>query len=415
MMDRVKYGVGVLLLVCLVGLTPLFAQEATAPGQAEGAGTVLHALFDREWESTLQESPTLASSLGDRRYNHLWPDVSLAAIERRHQRRLGVLTQLDEIDYNALSDEDKINYTLFRRQHEVGVEGYQFRWFLAPVNMRGGIQTSHELADRLRFTTLKDYQDWIGRLRNFSTYMDQTLALMREGARSGVIHPRVIMERVTDQVAAQIVEDPTQSMFFKPFKTIPESFPQDVQNQLIAEAAQAISQSVIPAFRRFHIFFAREYLPKCPARVGAWQLPRGQEMYAHFARLYTTTKLTPEEIHNIGLMEVQRIRAEMEKIIKQVEFRGTFQQFLEFLRTDPQFYYSDPQELLVAYRAFSKQVDPELVKLFKTLPRMPYGVKPIPDHIAPDTTTAYYSRPAADGSRAGTYFVNLYKPEVRPK
>jgi prolyl oligopeptidase len=396
MMDRVKYGVGVLLLVCLVGLTPLFAQEATAPGQAEGAGTVLHALFDREWESTLQESPTLASSLGDRRYNHLWPDVSLAAIERRHQRRLGVLTQLDEIDYNALSDEDKINYTLFRRQHEVGVEG-------------------HELADRLRFTTLKDYQDWIGRLRSFSAYMDQTLALMREGARSGVIHPRVIMERVTDQVAAQIVEDPTQSMFFKPFKTIPESFPQDVQNQLIAEAAQAISQSVIPAFRRFHIFFAREYLPKCPARVGAWQLPRGQEMYAHFARLYTTTKLTPEEIHNIGLMEVQRIRAEMEKIIKQVEFRGTFQQFLEFLRTDPQFYYSDPQELLVAYRAFSKQVDPELVKLFKTLPRMPYGVKPIPDHIAPDTTTAYYSRPAADGSRAGTYFVNLYKPEVRPK
>lgn len=414
-MDRVKYGTGVLLLVCWMGLAPLAAQEAASPGQPEDTETALHALFEREWEITLRENPTFASTLGDRRYNHLWPDVSLAAIERRHQHRLEVLSELDGIDYNALSDEDKINYTLFRRQHEVGVEGHQFRWFLAPVNMRGGIQTSHELADRLRFTTFKDYRDWIGRLRNFSRYMDQTIALMREGAQTGVIHPRVIMERVTGQIAAQIVEDPTQSLFFTPFKTIPESFPQDVQNLLIVEAVQAISQGVIPAYRRFQVFFAREYLPKCPARVGAWQLPRGQEMYAYFARLYTTTKLTPEEIHNIGLAEVQRIRAEMEKIIKQVEFRGTFQQFLEFLRTDPQFFYSDPQELLAAYRAFSKQVDPELIKLFKTLPRMPYGVEPIPDHIAPDTTTAYYSRPAADGSRAGTYFVNLYKPEVRPK
>ena len=414
-MDRVKYGTGVLLLVCWMGLAPLAAQEAAVPGQPEDTGAVLHALFEREWENTLRENPTFASTLGDRRYNHLWPDVSLAALERRQQHRLAVLAELDGIDYNALTDEDKINYTLFRRQHEMAVEGYQFRWFLAPVNMRGGIQTSHGLADRLRFTTLKDYQDWIGRLQNFSRYMDQTIALMRAGAQTGVIHPRVIMERVTGQIAAQIVEDPTQSLFFTPLKTIPESFPQDVQNLLIVEAVRAISQGVIPAYRRFQVFFAQEYLPQCPSRVGAWQLPRGQEMYAHFARLYTTTQLSPEEIHNIGQREVQRIRAEMEKIIKQVEFRGTFQQFLEFLRTDPQFFYSDPQELLAAYRAFSKQVDPELIKLFKTLPRMPYGVEPIPDHIAPDTTTAYYSRPAADGSRAGTYFVNLYKPEVRPK
>lgn len=390
------------------------APTAAAPPQ-EDAGVQLHALFEAEWEYTLRENPTLASSLGDLRYNTRWPDRSLGSIERRHQHDREVLARLDEFNYDAFSDEDKINYRLFRRRVEFGIEGHQFRWFLIPLNMRGGIQTAHQLADRLSFKSVKDYEDWIGRLRAFPRYMDQTIALMSEGARSGLVQPKVIMVRVVEQIDAQIVDDPTESLFYKPFKSLPKTYPQDLQNRLIADAIQAVSQGVLPAFRRFRNFFVRGYLPKCPDRVGAWQLPRGQEMYAYFARQYTTTNLTPEEIHDLGLREVRRIRAEMEVVMKQTRFSGSFQRFLEFLRTDPQFYYSDPQELLASYRALAKRIDPQLVRLFKNLPRMPYGVEPIPEQIAPYTTTAYYSRPAADGSKAGTYYVNLYKPEVRPK
>jgi prolyl oligopeptidase len=286
---------------------------------------------------------------------------------------------------------------------------------LLPLNQQGGIQTENELADSLRFATVKDYEDWIARLRAFPTYMDQTIALMREGIKVGMAHPKVIMERVPAQVAAQIVGDPADSLFFKPFQRLPDEISQGDRDRLIQQAKQAIAEQIIPSFRRFHTFFMNAYLPACPDRVGVWQMPRGKEMYAFRARQFTTTNLTPEEIHQIGQREVKRIRAEMEKIIEQVKFKGTFEEFLHFLRTDPQFYYKDSQELLAAYRALAKRIDPTLVKLFGKLPRMPYGVEPIPDNIAPDTTTAYYRQPAADGSRAGTYFVNLYKPETRPK
>ncbi len=238
---------------------------------------------------------------------------------------------------------------------------------------------------------------------------------MKEGIRTGMVHPRVIMERVPAQIAAQIVDDPAESLFFKPFRNFPESIPAAERQRLAAEAKQAIAEHIVPSFRKFEEFFTEEYLPACLDRVGAWQLPRGKELYAFRARRFTTTELTPEEIHRLGQREVARIRGEMEEIIAEVGFEGSFREFLEFLRTDPQFYYQDPQELLEGYRAIAKQIDPTLVKLFGRLPRVPYGVEPIPENIAPDTTTAYYRRPAADGSRAGTYFVNLYRPEVRPK
>ncbi len=408
-----NFAGALMVVLCLIFSAP------TTPGQAPAvdaeAAQRLHELFAAEWEYTLREDPALASSLGDRRYNDRWPDVSLAAIERRHAHKQEVLRKLAAIPFDALSEADQLNYTLFKNKYELDIEGHPFRWYLLPLNQRAGIQTANEIADQIRFAFVKDYEDWIARLRAFSLYMDQTIALMQEGIRAGIVHPRIILERLPDQIAAQIVDDPAESLFFKPFRGFPDGIQPAERQRLTEEAKSAIRSSVIPAFRKLQKFFREEYLPAGYDRVGIWQLPRGKQMYAYFARRFTTTELTPEQIHEIGQREVRRIRAEMQQVMRQAGFRGRFEDFLDFLRTDPQFYYKTPEELLAAYRALAKQIDPTLVKLFGRLPRMPYGVEPIPDNIAPDTTTAYYRQPAADGSRAGTYFVNLYRPEVRPK
>jgi prolyl oligopeptidase len=223
------------------------------------------------------------------------------------------------------------------------------------------------------------------------------------------------MRRLPDQIKKQIIEDPSESLYFKPFKSIHKDIPDGEQGRLRTAAAAAIREHVVPAYRRFAKVFDEEYFPACYEEVGAWQMPRGQDFYAVRARHFTTTNLTPDEIHAIGQKEVARIRKEMEAIVRRVEFKGTFQEFLTHLRSDKQFYYDTPEELLNGYLALCKRVDPLLTKLFKTLPRIPYGIEPIPQHTAPDTTTAYYRQPSADGLRPGTYFVNLYRPETRPK
>ena len=401
------------LLLLAVCASPLRAAPQTVP--ANKSSRALHDLFDADWEYTMEQSPTWASQLGDRRWNDRWDDLGLAAIEKRHEHTRQSLEKLRKIDRRKLPVPDQLNYDLFQRQEESALEEYGFRWHLIPLNQREGIQLADELGDALRFETLKDYEDWIGRLRGFGAYVDQTILLMREGIRARMVLPKVTMQRVPGQIDKQIVARPEESPFYKPFKQFPGSFPETERARLQSAAAEAIQTSVVPAYRRFREFFTGEYLPACYDEVGAWQMPNGDAIYAFFARKFTTTTLAPREIHDLGLSEVKRIRAGMLAILIQVGFKGTLPEFFQFLRTDPQFYFKSPEELFTAYGAMAKHIDPQLVKIFRTLPRMPYGVERIPDKVAPDTTTAYYRQPAADGSRAGTYFVNLYRPETRPK
>jgi uncharacterized protein (DUF885 family) len=385
-----------------------FAQDATTT-------KALHDLFAREWQYDLERSPTRASQLGDRRWNDRWPDRSLPAIKRRNDHDVELLKEMGRIERSKLSAADQLNYDLFKKDYETGIEEYQYRWYLVPLNQRGGIQTQNELADSLRFETIKDYEDWIARLNAFPTYLDQTITLMREGAKARIVLPKVIMQRVPAQIEKQLVNKPEDSLFYKPFKRFPSTISSGDQQRLERAAAAAISVHIIPSYQRFKKFFVEEYLPATFEEVGAWQMPQGEAMYAFFTRKFTTTNVTPREVHEKGLSEVKRIRAAMHDVMNQVGFKGTLPEFFTLLRTDKRFYYQNPEELLAAYQAMSKRIDPHLVKVFKTLPRMPYGVEVIPAASAPDTTTAYYRQPAADGSRAGTYFVNLYKPESRPK
>ena len=409
MLCRIRLTVCSFITLSLL-FAPLHAQEKSLDPAKE-----LHELFASEWDYQMEQHPAWASRLGDRRWNDRWADLSLDAIEKRHRHKLEVLTRLRVMNREAFSPADQLNYDLFLKDYQDEVEGYRYRWDLIPLNQRGGIQTIDELADVLRFESLKDFEDWLARLRAFPTYMDQTIALMREGIKTRMILPKIVLDRIPTQIDHQIVSDPKASPFYKPFTRYSTSIAEADRSRLSQEAEKTIAASVVPAFRQLKEFFLKDYLPAAWDQVGVWQLPQGEAMYGFFVRIETTTTMTPREIHDLGLSEVKRIRAEMQNIIDKLGFKGSFAEFAAFLRNDPQFYYKTPEELLVAYRALTRRIDPMLVKLFGTLPRTPYGVEPIPKNIAPDTTTAYYNSPAADGSRAGTYFVNLYKPETRPK
>ncbi len=375
----------------------------------------LHRVFDDHWERELQENPVRASMLGDRRFNRDWSDLSLAALSRFNAGDVKALDDLRSVDRELLPEAERINYDLFERRYKEQVEEFQFDQHLIPISQRGGIQTLDELGDRLRMTTVQDFDDWLARLAKVDQLMDDTIALMQTGINKGVMPPKVTMQRVPDQIARQLAEDPEESLFFKPFQNIPEDFTAADKKRLKEAARLVISQTVVPAYQRLYTFFTEQYLPASRDTIGASELPNGKAYYEFRVRRFTTTNMTPEEVHELGLKEVARIRAEMMAVKSEVNFKGDLNAFFDHLRTDPKYYYDTPEELFEGYLAVSKRIDPLLVTLFRKLPRMPYGLKKIPDAVAPDTTTAYYNRPAADGSRAGYYYVNLYKPETRPK
>ncbi len=395
-------------------VTRLLAASSPAPAN-DDVGKTLNSFFEAEWDYQIEQNPTRASLLGDRRWNDRWDDDSLEAEAKREEHTRNALQRLGKIDRAKLSPADQLNCDLFKKNLEQDIAGFRFRMYLLPINQRGGIQTADEMTEQLRFETVKDYEDWIARMRAFGPHMDQQIALMREGVKAKILWPKAVMDRVPAQIDKQLVNDAEASGFFKPFKKFPREISDANRDRLTKAAKDAITASVLPSFQKLKSYYESEYLPACFPQIGVWQMPEGADLYTYLAKRYTTTDLTPQQIHEKGLSEVARIRGEMDAIIKKVGFTGTRAEFFAKLRTDPQFFYKTPEELFEAYQALAKRIDPNLVKVFKTLPRMPYGVVKIPDNIAPDTTTAYYNRPAADGSRAGSYYVNLYKPETRPK
>lgn len=379
------------------------------------AAVRLHQVFDEEWQRTLKENPTQASQLGDRRYNQLWPDISLNAIRASQAKTRDVLAAVKALDKSELSAEDKLNVRLFEDQYEADVNEQRFQLHLLPVNQRGGLQDEDSTADVLQFDTIRDYEDWIARLKAFPLYTARTMALMRQGIAEKIVHPKIVMQRVPAQIQKQLVKIPQDSPYYKPFRTFTVELTESEKARLQTDAKSAIESCILPSYRTFLEFLEKEYLPACFDEVGCWQRPDGQTVYAALARRFTTTNLTPQQIHDIGLAEVQRIRSEMEAIQKEVGFEGSFAEFLVHLRTDKKYYYDTPEELLQAYKDCCDRIDPNLPKLFSKLPKTSYDVRSIPAQMAPDTTTAYYRVPAADGSRPGSYFVNLYRPETRPK
>jgi uncharacterized protein (DUF885 family) len=401
-----RYGRLLALILLLLNFIP--AHAADNPTQQ------LHSLFDRDWEYQMQHDPVGASELGDRRWNDQWPDVSLNSLREQFQNGRQELQELQAIDRSKLSLEDQLNYDVFEYNVKDYVESEQYKWYLVRTNTFSGIQTVEGLVNSLRFETVKDYDDWLGRLHNFPAYMDQNIALMHEGVKQHVVLAKVIGEKVLTQFNGMDWQDPTKHGFYTPFKQFPSSFSEADRQRLTAAAKEQIRTDVLPAFRRFRDFMEKEYIPASLEQAGVWQVPNSSPTYAYLARSMTTTTFTPEQVHELGLSEVKRIRGEMEKVKDQTGFKGTFAEFLNYLRTDSKFYFKDSDDLLRYARARAKQIDPLLIKLFRTFPRLPYGVNPVPSEIAVSMPSGYADAPAPDGSRPGYSYVNTYKPESRP-
>ena len=409
-----------LTIVALLSAFVLAGSAGAATRQRGGidnaAVSRLRALFASEWQRDLRDDPKFATDQGDSRYNDLWQDLSLAAIAARQRANSEVLNKLHAIARIALPPDEQLNYDLFEREYRNRVRVAAFKPELYQINHQGGIQTLSETAETLPFQTVKDYDDWNARLGKIGTLIDQHIELLRVAAREHRTQPRVIMQRVAPQLDAQIVTSAEDSPFFEPLKRMPSSFSAAERERIVQTARRAIADSVVPGYQRLRKVFVDEYLPATRESVGINDTPNGAEFYRERIAFHTTSAtLTADQIHDIGLAEVARIRAEMAAVIQQVGFTGSYADFLQQLRTDPKFYYKTPQELLDAYAVIAKRIDPNLPKLFRVLPRIPYGVRPIPRTSAPNTTTAYYQPPASDGTRPGYFYVNLYKPEVRPK
>lgn len=385
-----------------------------AAAQPEAPAQALQRLFAEEWERGLRDFPDTATYHGDTRYDDRWPDLSLEAIAAREAADRAALARLRAIPRAALSPADQLHYDSFEWQMAAAVERQRFREYLQPIGHQGGPQTADTIAELMRFTRAADYRNYLARMQALPRLIEQTIVLMREGLRTGNMPPRVLMQRVPAQIAAQIVAEPTASPFYRPFRQFPDGVPADDRAALQRQAQQLIAEQLVPAYRRLATFFEQDYLPHTRSGIAAADAPDGRAYYDFLARYYTTATLDAEAIHAIGLREVARLRAAMEALKDSTGFRGTLAEFFTFLRSDPRFFKTSGPALLDAYRAVAKRIDPELVQVFRRLPRLPYGVRPIPDTIAPDTTTAYYQNGAADGSRPGYYYVNLYKPETRP-
>ncbi len=394
-------------------LLALAAFAACAP--PEDARERLYGLFDEDWEARLRESPQLATSVGDHSRNDELADMSLEAIERRVERRRDLLRRFEEIDISGLSAADRINARMFERQLRGSVEGFEFGGYRMPLNADSGFHMGFARMHRpMPFRTPGHYDDYIARMRAIPAYFEQQQGHMRAGIEGGFTLPRVTLEGYEDTISAHIVDDPRDSAFWAPFEEVPASVGEMDRERILTDAEAAIVEAVVPAYRGFHDFFVGEYLPGARETVGAADLPDGRAYYESQVRWFTTLDVTAREVHEIGLGEVARIRAEMAEVIREIGFEGSYAEFLDFLRTDPRFYPKTAQELLERAAWIAKTMDGKLPSLFATLPRVPYTVEPVPDHMAPKYTAGRYVSAPYNSTQPGIYWVNTYNLPSRP-
>ena len=410
-----------LLSLSLLVAVSMAACQTTAPANGESsfykatADQRFEKLLDAHWSAQLKQSPTFATSLGVRDYDHLLSDPSLQAYDTSVADASSFLSQLLAIDSESLSQENQLNRSLLKLDLENEVEAANHGGKYLIMNNRSGPHLSlTSLVGRLPFFNEADYRSYLKRMAAMPTYLESATLRIQAGLDAGWVQPCAPMKGFDQSISLHVVDNAEDSAFMAPFENKPAMIDEAEFASMKTQATTLVTGSIVPAFARFLDFYKKKYAPSCRDKVGIDNITGGKAYYDSRVRFYTTTDLTADEIHTIGLSEVARIRGEMDEVIKQAEFKGDFKAWLVYLRDNPEFYPKTAEERMQVAAAISKKMDGELPKLFGKLPRMPYGLKEIPLDIAEKTTTAYYRRPAGDGTRAGSYFVNTTLLNTRP-
>jgi uncharacterized protein (DUF885 family) len=333
---------------------------------------------------------------------------------RRYTFYKSIETGLQQIDKSKLAFDEEINLELIEYDIEDEIANYTFKVYLNPILSDEGFHTHLPGLASGGFTTKKDYDNYIRSLRDMPRYVRENLDLMRRGLQLGICQPRVILDGYENTYERQIVDTIEQSVFWRPFQTKPAFISDGDWAKIIEEGRRAVRDDAIGSFRQIKTFFDSEYLPKTRTTIGVSNFPNGLAYYQERVHHYTTTDISYEEVYQLGLKEVERIKKQMEQVLKDVDFKGTMQEFITFLRTDPRFYATTPEQLLKEASYIAKKIDGKLPQYFGKLPRQPYGVEPVPDHLAPTYTAGRYAGSPISSKRAGRYWVNTYDLKSRP-
>ncbi|WP_262693107.1 DUF885 domain-containing protein [Kordiimonas aquimaris] len=398
----------------VLGLVIWFAASFINVSVADEAEK-LHALFDAEWSSRLERNPLNATAIGAKGYDHRLPDVSPAAYAQFLAEDRAFLASLRAIDRSALGGDEQVNYDIFAYLLDARIAGAAYKPWRIPFLSDSGFHLAlASSVETVPTSSVANYEAYIERLQKVGNYFDQQIANMQQGLDDGFSMPRDILPKIAPSFAAHAdVKNAKDSAFYKPVAQMPDSIAPADKEQLRMKALKVVGEIVLPAYRRLNKFFKQAYMTTARSTLGAIKMPNGEAYYADRVKFYTTIDITPEQVHALGKAEVKRILDEMNAIIKEVGFKGDFSAFLEFLRTDPQFYADTPKDLLKEAAWISKRIDEKLPALFNKLPRTPYGVRAVPDEIAPNYTTGRYWR-AIPGKRGGLFMVNTYALDKRP-
>ncbi len=408
-------------LLATLTLATLGHAALAQTGQASPAseGDRFKQWLDSSWEQTLKRSPILATSLGDSRYNDQMPDTTSAAWRAESKVHLeSQLKALKAFKREALDAKDKLSLAIMQRNLEEGLAGTRFPDWMQPLNQFGstpGFLAQLGSGRSIQpFKTTKDYEDWMKRLGRAVPIFDGMIANMRTGMAKGVTQPRPVMEKVIPQLAALIKDEPEQTLFWSPFKSFPDAVPAADRERLSAQMRVLLKDQVIPAYKRLHAFVRDEYLAKSRTSTAWSELPDGKAWYAYRVAGSTTTSLSPDEIHEMGLKEVARILGEMDAVRRQVKFEGDLKAFFAHLQDDPRYYYTKPEDLLAGYRELQKKINALTPKLFDIAPKADYEVREVEAFRAQSAAGASYQSPSADGSRPGVFYVNTFNLKAQP-
>ena len=399
---------------------PVSAPSPTKPAPLSPAAKQLAQVVDAYWQRYLELNPLTATFLGDARYNDRLPndigEQHLSAVLAMHRE---YLRKIEAVDANALTGQDRLTHDIFRRDRQMAIEALRFQSELLPINQ---LFSTPQLVAQLGsgtsaqpFQTVQDYENWLRRLDGFAAWTNQAIANMRRGADRGITLPRVLAEKLVPMLGGMIAQDPAKSLFHHPVAEFPKGVPAAEHARLRAAYVEAITKQVNPALTRLRDYVRDEYVPRARTSVAWSDMPLGQEWYAYAVKQHTTTSLTPAQIHQIGLDEVARIGAEMDRVMRQVGFAGDRRAFLESLRADPRFYFTAEEDLLNGYRALRDQVRARLPEQFDLFPKADFEIRAVEPFRAKTQPAASYQPPSPDGKRPGIFYVNTHDLKGRPK